>query len=79
MERKTQSVVDYILQAQREGLSIGNLIIPEAKKSLQLTRSLSIAELRRLKRQFGLLNKNHTIMDMNQVAHLFVEYIQSNI
>jgi hypothetical protein len=78
MERKTQFVLDYILEAQRQG-QMGNLNIPESKKPLFITRNVSIAELRRLKRQFGLLNKNHTIMDMSQVSDLFVEYIQSNI
>ncbi|KPP63752.1 protein KTI12-like, partial [Scleropages formosus] len=46
---------------------------------VELTRSLNMVELRRLRRQFISYSKMHPTEDMGQIANMFVQYLNRNM
>ncbi len=84
MEKALQDIITSIMEQQRNGILYGGgkFKVPKATTHIEipLTASqVSLAELRRLKRQFTQLNKFHTQIEPEKVANLFVEYLNANI
>nr|CAG8450803.1 11875_t:CDS:2 [Entrophospora candida]CAG8528939.1 2023_t:CDS:2 [Entrophospora candida] len=70
LEKTTQEIINEILKAQKNDV-IG------INTNIKIT--LTLSELRRLKKQFTNINKMHTLLDMDRVAQLFVEYLNTNL
>ena len=74
----TTQVVDLAIEAQKEG-RMGALIVPRCQRPLTVpSRSVTISEWRRLKRQYVQMNKLHT-QDLDVVAQGFVDYLNTNL
>jgi len=54
--------------------------VPRSNLTVKLPgKNITISELRRLKKQFQALNKVHTVIDLDKVADLFVEYLNRTL
>ncbi|KAG9289202.1 hypothetical protein G9A89_022511 [Geosiphon pyriformis] len=71
LEKTSQEIINSILEAQKHSVGPEHINLP--------SRNLTISELGRLKRQFTNINKMHTLLDMDRVAELFVEYLITSL
>ncbi|KAJ3038383.1 kti12, chromatin associated [Rhizophlyctis rosea] len=80
MDRATQEIVDAVLQAQQDGKGGGeSIVVPRSEVKVVLPgRTVTMSEMRRLRRQFTNLNKMHTELDLEKLAGGFVEYVNAN-
>ncbi|KAG0242500.1 protein KTI12 [Mortierella sp. GBAus27b] len=80
-DQTTQNVIQAVLDAQKSGDPTKQIMAPLSSIPLQLppTRTVTLSELRRLRRQFTSINKMHTLLDMTRVAEGFVEYLNQNL
>ncbi|KAJ3312600.1 hypothetical protein HDV04_002917 [Boothiomyces sp. JEL0838] len=79
LDKTTTNILDVLIEAQKNGRS-GEIKVPRSKVAVHLpSRTIALAELRRLKRQFMNINKTHTSMDMDQVSTGFAEYLNTNL
>ncbi|KAJ3165771.1 kti12, chromatin associated [Geranomyces variabilis] len=81
MDRATTEIVDAVYSAQtRAGGVPGKCKLACSAVSVDLPgRVVGLPELRRLRRQFTLLNKHHTQLDVAKVRDSFVEYLNTNM
>jgi protein KTI12 len=56
-----------------------NIVIPNAKETINMNRPLSVAELSKLKRQFINYSKMHPISDNELIVSAFVQFINKSI
>ena len=77
LDRKTQEVIGSILDAQKSGIAGDNIAVPGTLERLQLSRGITMAELRKLRRQFISYTKLHPVEDHNKIPTLFVQYLNS--
>ncbi|CAG8579717.1 35689_t:CDS:2 [Gigaspora margarita] len=71
LEKTTQDIINAVLNVQKNDVGADSYIkLP--------SRTITLSELRRLRRQFTNINKMHTL-DVDRVAELFVEYLNTNI
>ncbi|KAF9167224.1 kti12, chromatin associated [Actinomortierella ambigua] len=80
-DQTTQNVVQAILDAQKSGVPTTQIVAPLSSIPVRLppTRTATLSELRRLRRQFTTINKMRTMLSMNRVAEAFVEYLNQNL
>ncbi|KAJ3156112.1 kti12, chromatin associated [Geranomyces michiganensis] len=86
MDRATTEIVDAVYSAQTNlGAGGGGGVPGKCKLACSAVpielpaRVVGLPELRRLRRQFTLLNKHHTQLDVAKVRDSFVEYLNTNI
>jgi len=80
LEKTTQDIVNAILEERKHNVDTGIVKIPRVEQAINLpSRAVTLAELRRLRRQFTNINKMHTLLDMDRVADLFVDYLNTNM
>ena len=72
LDRRTQEVVTCILQGQ-EGSAV---TIPGTSESIRLTRSVTMAELRRARRQFISYTTLHPV-ESHMISSLFIQYLNT--
>ena len=77
LDRTTQDVVSRILDAQKTGAPGDVILIPGTKEQLMLTRTLTLSELQRHKRQFISYTKMHPVDDTAKLTGLFVQYLNN--
>jgi len=79
LDRITQSITNIVVEAQKNG-SFGETKVPNWDKKLNVpSRSVTLSELRKLKRQFININKTFTSLSLNKVAELFTDYLNDNL
>ncbi|RIB18156.1 chromatin associated protein KTI12 [Gigaspora rosea] len=79
LEKTTQDIINAVLNVQKNDVGANSVTIPNTTKTIKLpSRTITLSELRRLRRQFTNINKMHTL-DVDRVAELFVEYLNTNI
>ncbi|KAG0238101.1 hypothetical protein BGW41_008247 [Actinomortierella wolfii] len=80
-EHTTQNIVQAILDAQKSGVPTTQIVVPLSSIPVRLppTRTVTLSELRRLRRQFTAMNKMRTMLNMNRVAEAFVEYLNQTL
>lgn len=79
MDILTNSIIDAAVAAQKMGRQ-GKIKVAGATADLQLpSRSISISEWRRLKRQFMKQSKLHTESDLGKCGTVFTLFLNSNI
>lgn len=79
LDRKTQEIVRGILEAQRAGVPGDVVAIPGSSETLRLPRLVTMAELRRLRRQFIAYTKLHPTEECDKIPTLFVQYLSSTL
>ena len=77
LDQVTQSIIHAVLERQREGTS-DFVRIPTADKTIPLHRNWTLAELRRLRKQYLQANKLHPI-PCDRIASMFVEFLLTHV
>ncbi|KAL3885474.1 hypothetical protein ACJMK2_025530 [Sinanodonta woodiana] len=75
LDRITQEIVNVIMEGQKVSVPGDQVLIPGAKDKITLTRTLTLAELQRHRRQFITYSKMHPIDDASKLANMFVQYL----
>ncbi|XP_066541172.1 protein KTI12 homolog [Hoplias malabaricus] len=75
LDRVTQDVLMTVLDSQKTSVPGDLITIPGATEKVELRRSLNMAELRRLRRQFISYTKTHPTDHIGQIANMFVQYL----
>lgn len=79
LDKITQDVLMAIFNAQKTSVP-GDLIpVPGATEKVELTRSINMAELRKLRRQFISYTKMHPTENTGQIANMFVQYLNKSL
>ncbi|XP_075998378.1 protein KTI12 homolog [Genypterus blacodes] len=79
LDKITQDVLMAIFNAQKTSVP-GDLIpVPGTSEKIQLTRSVNMAELRKLRRQFISYTKMHPTENTGQISNMFVQYLNKSL
>ncbi|GFO04337.1 protein kti12 homolog [Plakobranchus ocellatus] len=79
LDKCTQDVVNAILAAQKTSVPGDHISVPDAKEHLVFTRTLTLAELQRHRRQFITYSKSHPVSDTSKIGNLFVQYLKKTL
>ncbi|XP_072138424.1 protein KTI12 homolog [Mobula birostris] len=79
LDRVTQEILMAVLNAQKTSVPGDLITVPGANMKIELTRSLHMAELRKLRRQFISYTKMHPTENIGQIANMFVQYINRSL
>lgn len=77
LDHITQDIVQTVMRAQQEGLQ--QISLPRCNGKLELPKTVTLSELVRHRRQFIHVNKMHAIHDLDKIAELFLDYLQTSI
>ncbi|KAK3580533.1 hypothetical protein CHS0354_009487 [Potamilus streckersoni] len=75
LDRITQEIVNVIMEGQKVSVPGDQVLIPGAKDKIALSRTLTLAELQRHRRQFIIYTKMHPVDDVSKLANMFVQYL----
>nr|XP_023666911.1 protein KTI12 homolog isoform X2 [Paramormyrops kingsleyae] len=78
LDKVTQDILTAILNAQKTSVPGDVIAVPAASEKVQTTRSLGMAELRKLRRQFISYSKMHPTEDKGLIANMFVQYLNKS-
>ncbi len=78
LDKTTSAINSAILEGQKLGLS-GNLKVPRTDERVSATRTVTMAELAKAKRQFISYAKARAIEDVEKLATMFVQYLNSTL
>uniref|UniRef100_A0A3P8TMC9 Protein KTI12 homolog n=1 Tax=Amphiprion percula TaxID=161767 RepID=A0A3P8TMC9_AMPPE len=79
LDKITQDVLMAIFNAQKTSVP-GDLVpVPGATEKVELTRSINMAELQKLRRQFISYTKMHPTENTGQIANMFVQYLNKSL
>lgn len=79
LDRHTQEIIGRVLEAQGSGVAGNNITVPGTSEKLRLSRDISMAELRRMRRQFISYTKMHPVEDSRAIPALFVRYLNTSL
>lgn len=79
LDRLTQDVVRCAVEAQHSSQPGEQISVPSSRVRLVLSRPVTMAELRRLRKQFISYTKLHPVEDHSHIPTLFVEYLNSTV
>lgn len=79
LDRLTQEVVRSVINAQRTSVPGEHVPVNNTQEKLVLPRKVTIAELRKLRKQFISYTKLHPVEDQCQLVTLFVQYLNKTI
>lgn len=79
LDRKTQEVVMAILGGQNTSLPGEVICIPGSTNKVCFQRHVTMAELRRLRKQFITYSKMHPVEDTTKLGNMFVDYLNSTV
>lgn len=79
LDRRTQEVVSSLLDVQRTSLVGEHVAVPGTTEKVHLSKTLTMAELRRLRKQFITYTKLHPIDSHERIAMLFVQFLNKSI
>lgn len=79
LDKVTQEVLMAILNAQKTSVPGDLILVPGTTEKIELTRSLNMAELRKLRRQFISYTKMHPTENIGQISNMFVQYLNKSI
>ncbi|XP_047452871.1 protein KTI12 homolog [Mugil cephalus] len=78
LDKITQDVLMAIFNAQKTSVPGDLISVPGATEKIELTRSINMAELRKLRRQFISYTKMHPTENTGQIANMFVQYLNKS-
>ena len=79
LDRRTQEIISSLLNAQRTSVVGEHVAVSGTTEKVRLTKNLTMAELRRLRRQFIAYIKLHPVDDHERIATLFVQFLNKSI
>ncbi|CAJ1056730.1 protein KTI12 homolog isoform X1 [Xyrichtys novacula] len=83
LDKITQEVLMVIFNAQKTSVPGDLLTVPGATEksvlNIELTRSINMAELRKLRRQFISYTKMHPTENTGQISNMFVQYLNKSL
>ncbi|GAA6225525.1 protein KTI12 homolog isoform X1 [Lates japonicus] len=79
LDKITQDVLMAIFNAQKTSVPGDLVSVPGATEKIQLTRSVNMAELRKLRRQFISYTKMHPTENTGQIFNMFVQYLNKSL
>lgn len=79
LDRRTQEIISSLLDAQRTSMVGEHISLPGTTEKLHLTKNLTMAELRRLRRQFITYTKLHPVENHERIATLFVQFLNKSV
>jgi len=80
LDQITQAVITEVLRLQNMGACVGDTVaISGTSEKLVLLKQLSMAELRRIKRQFINYSKLHPVEDVVKLKSMFVQFMNTSI
>ncbi|XP_007906264.1 protein KTI12 homolog [Callorhinchus milii] len=78
LDKVTQDMLMAILNAQKTSLPGDRIVLPGATEKIELSHNLSMAELRKLRRQFITYTKLHPTENIGHIANMFVQYLNKS-
>ncbi|XP_037538824.1 protein KTI12 homolog [Nematolebias whitei] len=79
LDKVTQDVLTAIFNAQKTSVPGDLISVPGATEKVELSRSINMAELRKLRRQFISYSKMHPTENTGQIANMFVQYLNKSL
>ncbi|KAI9331917.1 chromatin associated protein KTI12 [Pilaira anomala] len=81
LDKATLEIINAFVERQKEFGPGGNpMIVPRSQTKVKNpSRTVTLSELRRLRKQFVTYNKMNTTLDVDRLGDVFVEYLNSNI
>ncbi|XP_028307519.1 protein KTI12 homolog [Gouania willdenowi] len=79
LDKMTQDVLTAIFNAQKTSVPGDSISVPGATEKISITRSINMAELRKLRRQFISYTKMHPTENTGQIANMFVQYLNKSL
>ncbi|XP_039987836.1 protein KTI12 homolog [Xiphias gladius] len=79
LDKITQDVLMAIFNAQKTSVPGDLVSVPGATEKIELTRSINMAELRKLRRQFISYTKMHPTENTGQISNMFVQYLNKSL
>ncbi|XP_029951863.1 protein KTI12 homolog [Salarias fasciatus] len=79
LDKITQEMLMAIFDAQKTSVPGDLISFPGATEKIELTRSINMAELRKLRRQFISYSKMHPTENTGQIANMFVQYLNKSL
>ena len=78
LDRITQELIIALVDAQRNACIGDQLAVPNASEKILLLKLFSMAELRKLKKQFLTYAKMHPVVDTGKIGNMFVQYLNNS-
>ncbi|KAM4573212.1 protein KTI12 homolog [Odontesthes bonariensis] len=79
LDKITQDVLMAIFDAQKTSVPGDLISVPGATEKVELSRSVNMAELRKLRRQFISYSKMHPTENTGQISNMFVQYLNKSL
>lgn len=79
LDRRTQEVLTSLLDAQRTGMVGESVAVAGTTEKVHLVKMFTMAELRRLRRQFITYTKLHPVENHERIPTLFVQFINKSV
>ncbi|WAR29383.1 KTI12-like protein [Mya arenaria] len=79
LDKTTQDILGVIMESQKTSVPGDNIGIPGATDKLQFTRSFTLAELQRTRRQFITYMKMHPVDNPGKISNMFVQYLNNTL
>ncbi|XP_020615469.1 protein KTI12 homolog [Orbicella faveolata] len=79
LDKMTQEIVTALLNSQRTFVPGDHVTVPGTSEKVVLNRTVNMAELRRIRRQFITYTKMHPVEDTKKIANMFVQYLNSSV
>ncbi|KAH8548351.1 chromatin associated protein KTI12 [Umbelopsis sp. PMI_123] len=81
LDKMTLDVINCVLETQKnQGQGGAPMAVPRSShKVINPVRTITMSELRRHRRQFTTMNKLHTSTNIDVVADMFVDYLNTNL
>ncbi|XP_044048008.1 protein KTI12 homolog isoform X1 [Siniperca chuatsi] len=79
LDKITQDVLMAIFNAQKTSVPGDLISVPGATEKIELTRSINMAELRKLRRQFISYTKMHPTENTGHISNMFVQYLNKSL
>jgi len=79
LDKITQGVITEVLELQNMAVIGDSITISGTEEKLVLLKTLTMAELRRMKRQFINYSKMHPVEDIAKLKSMFVQFLNNSI
>ncbi|KAF7725452.1 kti12, chromatin associated [Apophysomyces ossiformis] len=81
LDKVTLEIINAVIEGQKEfGPGGLPMTVPRSShKVINPSRTITLSELRRLRKQFVSINKMRTTLDIDRLAELFADYLNTNL
>ncbi|KAG0169271.1 hypothetical protein DFQ28_002989 [Apophysomyces sp. BC1034] len=81
LDKMTLEIINAVVEGQKEyGAGGLPMAVPRSsQKVVNPSRSITLSELRRLRKQFVSINKMRTTLDVDRLADMFADYLNTNL